>query len=234
MSEALKLCQLRALVLICGTKIAENAQEILVEEKQPILYQLRGLGTASSETMDLLGLGSTAKAIFVSIMPRKLADKGLMRLGWELGLGTPGTGIAFTTAISGVNTLAMKVINEFVGKEYFETMDKDATQAVAKSDTSLVVAIVNQGYSEDVMEAARQFGAQGGTVLNARQVGSEALMNFLGIAVQEEKEMVLIITSSDKKKEIMQAIGEKCGMHSEAHGFVIATPIDAVVGFEKD
>lgn len=233
MQEAKTQCQLRALVLISGTKVTDRANELLIDEHLPVFFQMRGMGTASSEMMDLLGLGSTQKILSFSILPKQAADKMIALLDSKLGLGRPGTGIAFTTTLTGVSALTLKVINEYSRRELFEAMETDAKDTAACSNTCLIVAVVNQGYSEDVMEAAREYGAGGGTVLHARQTGGEAIMNFLGVAIQEEKDMVLIITSAEMKATIMKAIGEKCGMHSEAQGFVFSTHIDAIVGLSQ-
>lgn len=231
MTEQKKQCpQVRTLVLISGTKDAERACKLLVSENQPVFYQLRGHGTASSEMMDLLGLGSTAKVLSMSIMHKVHADRVLEQLETELGLGEPGTGIAFTTIMSGVSALAMKVVDEYARRELFEKMERDVKQAVANSHKSLIIAVVNVGFSEDVMEAAREFGAGGGTVLHARQTGGEAILNFLGVPIQEEKELILIIAKLEQKADIMKAIGSKFGMKSEAQGLVLSTPIDSIVG----
>lgn len=48
--------------------------------------------------------------------------------------------------------------------------------------------------------------------------------------IQEEKEMVFIITEKENKLKIMQAIGAKCGLHSDADGLVLSMPIDTVIG----
>jgi len=44
---------------------------------------------------------------------------------------------------------------------------------------------------------------------------------------------VLILASQENKLAIMQAITEKCGIKSEANGFVISMPVDGVVGINK-
>ena len=80
------------------------------------------------------------------------------------------------------------------------------------------------------MEAAREAGAGGGTVLHSRHIGNEAINEFWGFSVQEEKEIVLILSDVDKKVEIMKKISESCGMNSEAQGIVMSLPIDSVIG----
>jgi len=89
---------------------------------------------------------------------------------------------------------------------------------------------INQGYSDELMAAAKGAGAMGGTVLHARRVGSDEPLKRWGISIQEEKEIVFILTTKDKKKEIMKAICDNCGLNTEMQGMVTAIPVDAVAG----
>ena len=97
---------------------------------------------------------------------------------------------------------------------------------------SLITAVVDQGYSEAVMEAARAAGAGGGTVVHSRRLGDKEALGFWGMSIQEEKDMVFIVTDNEHKLKIMQAIGQHCGMHSEAKGIVLSMPIDTVIGLD--
>lgn len=90
----------------------------------------------------------------------------------------------------------------------------------------------NQGFSEDVMDAARPMGASGGTVFHSRMVGNEEGMNFWKINVQQEREVVLILAREEDKMSIMKAVGEKCGMQSEAQGIAFSVPVDKVAGLD--
>ena len=49
------------------------------------------------------------------------------------------------------------------------------------NDYEVIFAIVNEGYAEDVMDVAREQGARGGTILNARGVTRQAAADFFGI-----------------------------------------------------
>ena len=95
---------------------------------------------------------------------------------------------------------------------------------------SLITAIVNQGYSDDVMNAARSAGARGGTVIHSRRIAEEIATERMGLGVQEERELILIAAPDEDKVKIMQAIGEACGIHTEAKGMVLSLPIDGAVG----
>ena len=94
----------------------------------------------------------------------------------------------------------------------------------------LVLAIVNTGYSEDVMAAARKAGARGGTIVHARQSEPDKASRFFGIALQPDKELVLIVIEKSHKIGLLKAVNKACGMHTGAHGLVISLPVDSCAG----
>ena len=99
-----------------------------------------------------------------------------------------------------------------------------------ENEYDLIVAIVNQGFSEEVMEAARPMGASGGTVFHSRRIGGEEAIQFWGIRIQQEREVILILAQKETKLPIMKAICQQCGMQSEAHGIVLSLPVDGIIG----
>ena len=95
---------------------------------------------------------------------------------------------------------------------------------------SLVTAIVNRGFSGDVMKAAKEAGASGGTVMHSRSIVNRDTIGAKELSIPDEKEIVLIIAEAESKVAIMKAISESCGMSSEAKGLVMSLPIDSVMG----
>ncbi|MBR4284233.1 MAG: P-II family nitrogen regulator, partial [Anaerotignum sp.] len=73
-------------------------------------------------------------------------------------------------------------------------------------ENSMILVTVNQGFTEEVMETARKAGARGGTIIHARWAGSESTEEFYGITVQQEKEIIAIISPADKRNGIMEDI----------------------------
>lgn len=97
----------------------------------------------------------------------------------------------------------------------------------------LVVAIVNHGFEEDVMTAARAAGARGGTVFNARgTANADDEVKFLGITLHPNKEIIFILTEQKTKAAIMQAIKEKAGLSTPGAGILFTLPVEAVLGVE--
>lgn len=217
------------LMLIATPKLADRAADMFLKSALPIQYRLNAEGTASSEVMDMLGLGSTDKTVLISTVPRSFGNAMLGKLHSELRLDAVNSGIAFTIPLTGVSKLMLQMMQHTAESGEFPNNGKDENRM---TDTTyvLIAAIVNRGFSTEVMDAARTAGAGGGTVVHSRSIGNEEASSFWGLSVQEEKEIVLILADHDKKVDIMRGISEHCGMHSEAKGTVLALPIDSVMG----
>ncbi len=85
--------------------------------------------------------------------------------------------------------------------------------------------IVNAGFSSEIVEIARELGAGGATILNAR--GSAAKpQTILGITIDTEKEIVLSIVEKEIAVKIMQAVKEKAGVGTNAHGLCFYLPVE--------
>ncbi len=219
------------LILAARSKLAEKAASILKEENIPVQYMFRGQGTASSEIMSVLGLGGIEKTVLSAVMQRATAEVLIDKLKRSLYLGMPDTGIAFTLSLSGGSGRLFGLIDEAAadGDEEKLSTEREGNKTM-DNEYNLLVTIVDQGFSDEVMNAARTAGATGGTVFHARRVGSEEAMKFWGISIQQGRECVLILARKEDKIAIMQAIGEKCGMQSQAHGIVLSLPVDGVAG----
>lgn len=94
----------------------------------------------------------------------------------------------------------------------------------------LIMCIVNNGFSDSVMDAARKAGARGGTKINARGTANPDAEATFGITIHPEKELVLIIADEDIRDGILHAIYQKVGLNSPAQGIAFSLPVDETVG----
>lgn len=97
----------------------------------------------------------------------------------------------------------------------------------------IVFAIVNNGYTEDVMDAVKSCGATGGTIINARGTANHDIEKFFGISISSEKELVMIIIPKEIKKAVLHAIYQKVGLDSLGQGIAFTVPVEDVVGINK-
>lgn len=101
------------------------------------------------------------------------------------------------------------------------------------NDYEVILAIVDSGYAEDVMEVAREQGARGGTIIDARGVAREEAAAFFGITLHTEKEIVMIVVPKAIKDAVLNAIYKEMGMAKKAHGIAFSLPITDTVGLVK-
>jgi len=94
----------------------------------------------------------------------------------------------------------------------------------------LVIVIAEQGYTNMIMDAAREAGAYGGTVIHAKGTGAEAAEKFMGVSLAVEKEIIYIVTKTELKNSIMQAIMEKAGPNSKAKAITFSLPVTDTAG----
>ena len=196
-------------------------------EKEGVFTHIRfeGQGTATSEILDILGLGGSEKDILLSITTRPAARALLGKLDDELRGGAPGRGIAFTVRLSALSSLLAAYIGmrTRVEGETEESMDNQPT-------SSMILVTVNQGFTDVVMETARKAGARGGTIIRGRWAGDESFAQTAGITtLQAEKELIFIVVPAERRNGIMDAIAKNHGLRTEAGAMVTAVGVEQLV-----
>ncbi len=90
----------------------------------------------------------------------------------------------------------------------------------------LLVALVDDHLTEPVTQAAREAGATGCTVLtNARGQGLEEKKTFLGLTLDTQRDMVLLLVEEHRARHILENVGE-AGEFDSSPGTGIAFQID--------
>lgn len=186
-------------------------------------YQCMGHGTASSELLDVLGIGSAEKDILISYASGINTERLFDRIERDIKEDRFGNGIVFDLSMTGLNSLIAAAL---LGHEESEMGGMDMDHHM---EHSLILVTVNQGNTDDVMDTAREAGAQGGTVIRARWAGPEDTSQFYGISVQAEKEIIAIVTETEKRNAIMEMINKKHGLKQEAGAVVCSVGIDHIM-----
>lgn len=186
-------------------------------------------GTASQTLLNLLGLEETEKCLLYAMTTRTRAKALMQGMVSELGLNMPGTGVAFTVPVSSI--AGASSLNILTAKQAILLEEvNDVTQSFPYE---LIVAIANRGHADTVMDAARSAGAMGGTVLHAKGTNPQETNRFFGLSIADEKEMLMILTASSQKADIMRAIMSKAGIESPAHTVMFSLPVENVAGLRS-
>ena len=98
----------------------------------------------------------------------------------------------------------------------------------------LIICIVNANYSEVAMDAARDEGARGGTIIHARGTGTKAMEEKYGIVITPEKEMILILINESIRDKVLNALYKSVGLATDGQGIAFSIPVNDVVGLKYE
>ncbi len=210
---------------IVDRKIVEKYLALYRENDLHIMYLTLGYGTASNEIMDYLGLDSIEKAVSMSVVEEETWLTVKKQLQKKLRIDAPGGGIAFTIPLSSVG--GRKTLEFLLEKTDYQ---KQEESTLKNTDHELIVVISQQGYTDVIMDAAREAGAYGGTIIHAKGTAGDVANKFMGVTIADEKEIVYIVSKSSEKNAIMKAIMEKAGLNSKAKAICFSLPVSDTAG----
>jgi nitrogen regulatory protein PII len=196
-----------------------------------------GKGTATSDFYEVFGFGDNSKQVITGLIKEEKWGSLKTALASRFKISEVSRGVA--TAVR-LDSLCGKNAYSFVtnsrplasGKE--EENNKGATPMddiiEKKDDYELVMAIVNDGFTDLVMDAAKKAGARGGTILTARGTGNKDIANFFGVVITPEKQIVMILVPRGIKDAVISRIYKDVGINTKGQGIAFAMPVSDVVG----
>lgn len=219
--------RVKLLVSIVNVGDDLTVSEIINDFSVSLNYTFQGVGTARSTVLDYLGIGASEKAVMFSLIPESDEEAILRAIRTKMSLYLVGKGISFTLPLSAVSEI---IANGITGAAASKTVDGRKVMKKDKRKYDLIVAIVAADCIDETMEAARAAGAAGGTIIRARSIDNTKAEQFVGISLQEEQDILLILAQKESKLAIMQALSDSVGLKSEAGGVLFALPVDNTVG----
>lgn len=187
---------------------------------------LRGRGTARKKLLAYLGLDESEKDVLLACVPRQGSAGLIDAIAEKLQLARPGKGIAFAIPICGAGDLIARSAPQA------ETKRQEGTP-METSAHNLIIAIMNHGYADDVMDTARDAGATGGTILKAHGATWRQAEKFLGVAIQADKDLLMILADTQISQAILSAIAGAHGVGHDAHAIAFALPVSGVAGLAE-
>ena len=210
---------------IVDRKIVNKFNDLYEENNLNVRLWTLGLGTANNDILDYLGLDNPEKAVAFSVLQEDAWINIKKQLQKKLHIDAPGGGIAFITPLSSIGgTKALQFL--------LETQDyqKQEESTLKNTTHELIVVIAEHGYTNLIMDAAREAGAFGGTIIHAKGTGMEVAEKFMGVSLAAEKEVVFIVSKTEEKNAIMQAIMKNAGLDSKAKSIVFSLPVTDTAG----
>ncbi len=210
---------------IVDRKVINKYLELYRENNLNVMFLSLGFGTAANDILDYLGLESTEKAVAMSVVDTNDWLTTKKQLEKKLKIDAPGGGIAFTIPLSSVG--GIKTLQFLLEKDNYQ---KEEESTLQNTTHELIIVIAEQGYTDMIMDAARGAGAYGGTVIHAKGTGQEVAEKFMGVTLAAEKEIIYIVTKTEQKNPIMQAIMQNAGVHTKAKAIAFSLPVTDTAG----
>ena len=188
-------------------------------DKHKVYFHLEfsGVGTATSEMLDILGLNTKEKDVILSLGTRKAVrgltnaiDAGL----WEI---SRSRGLMMQLRLTAVNNLISTALIESAENII---LPENEEKMINEFDHSLLLIAVKQGYTDVVMQTARKAGATGGTVIRSRMMGAEQFED------DPEKEIIAILAPNSTRDAILNEVNAEHGVRTPAQAILCALPVD--------
>ena len=217
---------LKALVGILTLRDAEKLTELINGSCAALSYEADAKGTARSSVLDYLGLGETEKKIVISLFPERAEEAVLKEIRENMHLYLAGKGICFTVPLTGASAIVANALRKSVP----DTEKNGGKKVKTQREYCLIVTAMQKGFAEEAMEAARAAGAAGGSVLTAATLGDKKAEQLIGVTLQKETDVLLILAKNDGKDAITDAILKKVGLKTDGGGVVFTLPVDSIAG----
>lgn len=187
-----------------------------------------GHGTARSSYMSYFGINDIEKRVVFSLIPETLEHSVLKTVGHDLRLYLLGRGIAFTMPLSAISN----IVEDAVLAATEETR-APATVKENKTMHELVIAVVNQKYTDTAIDAARAAGATGATVFHTKSINNARIEERMGTIIPEQSDSIFFLTTEEYKVKIMEAIRDGAGLKTEGGAVIFSVPVDDLVGIGR-
>lgn len=93
-----------------------------------------------------------------------------------------------------------------------------------------IMAVVDKGKAEDVIESAQKAGSKGGTILNARGSGVHETSKLFSMDIEPEKEIVMILSDENYTEAIVTKIREDLKIDEPGNGIIFVQDVNQTYG----
>ncbi len=184
-----------------------------------------GRGTATTALLSFYDIAQKEKSLICAVATSDSVRKLMKNAVSQMYFDIPGNGVMMAIPIKSVS--GGKSLSYFT-----EGQTVEGTVPDMNFENELIIIILNEGYSDEVMDVAREAGATGGTVLHAKGTGSKE-NRFFSVSLAEEKDIIFVLASSEIKSAIMSEVNRKCGTDTECGAVCFSLPVSEVIGIRK-
>ncbi|MEN8200541.1 MAG: P-II family nitrogen regulator [Thermodesulfobacteriota bacterium] len=97
----------------------------------------------------------------------------------------------------------------------------------------LILSSVKADITNRVVDAAKEVGATGATIIPARGTGIHEAKSFFGLSLEAQTDIVMLLVEEHLVTKIMTAIQEAGEFYKPGTGIAFVLPVEHVVGLES-
>lgn len=179
-----------------------------------------GRGTISNKFLAALGMDQLRKEVMLCVSDNSQSHALQEALMEQLNLEKHGHGIVVSLPLCRVKGLV--------------AMNQDFEEDDMRMGFEMITIIVDNGRADDVIDAAREAGATGATVLHGRGSGAEKKERFFNLDIEPEKEVVLIVVENSQAGTIIAKIEQVIDFSMPNSGILFSLRADEVSGLYRE
>ena len=178
-----------------------------------------GTGLVHNRLLEFLDLDDIRREIVLMVTDNETAVKTAEVLDREMSFRKPNHGIVFTVPITCL-----------YGSQICGIIDFHENKVVANALYSAIFTIVDRGLGEDVVDASKEAGAKGATIIHARGSGIHETEMLFAMQIEPEKDVVLILAKNEMCDEIISYIRSRISIDEPGTGIIFTLGIENAYG----
>lgn len=178
-----------------------------------------GKGTINNHLLEILDLSDVRKEIVMIIAEKTLASQALEELNRKFNFDKPKHGIAFSTSVAGL-----------IGTRDSLELNHKESRGVTDTMHHAIFTVVDKGNADAVIQAATAAGSRGATIINARGSGIHENSMLFSMAIEPEKEIVMILATNDLTEAIVASIRENLKIDDPGNGIMFILNVNKTYG----
>lgn len=239
--ETHRLVPLTLTITVVNKGQGYAVEDLLHSLGSAVAFSCKGKGTATEHHHGSIEFYENTKRVVFGILREDKWPEFEVDINKRFSVSQTAKGISYKipiTAVAGISIYKMlsnlQERHPEMRKNKNDPKEEDRKMPENKVGYESIFAIVNSGYTDLVMTAAKGAGARGGTIISGRGTGNKDIEKFYGIEITPEKEIVIILVPSEIKDDVMLAINTQAGMNSKGQGIAFAMPVTGLVGISTE
>jgi len=96
-----------------------------------------------------------------------------------------------------------------------------------------IIASVKPDHTDKIVDAAKEAGATGATILSGRGTGCHEAKTFFGLTLEPQTDIIMMLIEEHLVQGILDAIGEAGEFNKPGTGMAFVLPVEQVVGLDS-